>query len=549
MSAAQPGRLPRTAVLAVAAAVGLLAAAAIAAAPATVLFAQGGLLLAVLADLRSPWPRLVAAVAAMAAAGFAIAYAGGDPADAELARIAAVAAGLAGVARVADVLRGPRPRTGFWDGTVATALAAGALTIAMAYASARAVQPYGIVLAAALAMAAAWTLRPALSGEARASIGSWVSVGISTAALAGLAVGSVDLPRLGTDAPAIQVLAAILILFGGRAVHEIGIRRFPRAIALGLVPMLISVACITVAGLAPGWDVSQGHAVLAGRRVAVGPTWLVSPGLALLVLVVALTLVFTATAAGRRFAWTLGWMAGLAISIVGLLFMLAWLAGFEIMGSVAPRSPSATGAAAMLALGLGVMQVSSKELRLQRQGALWLPVLAASVLLVATVVAWQQAHRQQQALQSESTALALEQAGRAVRDAVASRVEGLSRVGSAVGPLSAAERATRLEIEEDFYRRDHRSTVALFVVGPDLVIREVFAGERATVSRPGDFAAWDEARKAAYRGGGFIQSGGDAGAGGTRTGSRHGLPADPAATARRRAPVSCRQPSLWLLAG
>jgi PAS domain S-box-containing protein len=497
VSAAPPERPPLAAVAAVAAL--LLAGAALAGGSLALLLALAGVVLAVIADARPVWIRIAAAAGALAGGGFALALAGGDPASVELVRIAVAAAWITGLARAADALLDARPRTGFWAGAVATALAAAALSIAMAYATARSIQPAGVVLGIGLAAASAWIMVPALAGPARASIGSWVGVGIAIAALAGLGVGSIDLPRLGTDAPAVPVIAAVAMVFGGRAVHELGLRRYRRAIGMGLMTLFCAIACIGIGRLAPGWDALAGNAVLAGRKVAVGPTWLMSPGMSTIVSMVALLLLFTATSAGRRFVWTLGWMSGLAVMMVGLVFLLGWLAGFEILGSVRPRVPSVTGATAMLALGLGVMQVSSKELRLQRQGALWLPVLAAGVLLAATVVAWQQAQRQQQALHRESAALALEQAGRAVREAVVARVEALSRIASSVRQLPDAERAQRLAAEADLFLRDQPGTVAVFMVGPDLVIREAFAGERASQARPGAAAAIDEARRQAYR--------------------------------------------------
>jgi PAS domain S-box-containing protein len=464
-------------------AVVLLAVVAAAGASLVQWTAAAGIAIALLA---AGSPRAWRGVAALAAASGA-AWAWAAPAD-ELSLLLAALGLVAAAGRGADALFERLPRSGFWTGVAGTALATGAASLVMPLASGASAEPAALAVALLLVAGAVVLIHDACAGSARASVGAWLSAGVALAAVAGLAVGSTALPRLGTAGAPLPLVGAAVLLLGGRALHELTLGHRALAIRLGVTVALIgaanTIATIIVGGSPTG---SPGS----------GWLWIPAPfGLATLAMAGLMTL--TATASDGRFGWTVGWACGLLLLIGGGSGLTGLFAGPAQQGLGAGIPNSVIGSVGMMAIGFGAMQIASAELRSQRQRAVWLPALAVAALVAVTLLAWQQAVRQEEALRDESAALGMERAARALRQAVAERAEGLAYVATALRSAPAGARGAALEREGALFGRENPGMVEVMLVGADrrVIAAQVF--ERGETVGPGVDAAFDDARRAAY---------------------------------------------------
>jgi PAS domain S-box-containing protein len=460
--------------------------------------ALGGMLLAVLAG---DWPRPArwAAAAASAAGGAtALLLLPADPATGEISRILAAAACLCALGRATDAALASVPRTGFWAGVLGTAVGAGGVAIVIAVLTARPPRPDAIAAALALGAAGAAIARAALAGRARASIGAWLGAGLGLGTAAGVAVGSVDLPRLGTASAAVPLAGAAMAVLGGRALHELGVGRTRRAVVHGLLAALLAALSIAALAWLPQGVEAPRSAILAGRAVQAMDAWWMPPAVSVVVITMVGLMLFTLSAAFARFGWTVGWLCGLLLAIAGSLGVFGWLVGAAVPATERGLAVTAPGSLSMVLLGFGAMQLASAALHRQKQRAVWLPALAAILLAGATVAAWREAARQDEALREERVSLALERATRGIREAIAARTESLGRIATALRLAEPARREPLFELEAGLYARDHPGTVVVFLAGPDRVVRQVHRVERAATTVPNVQVAYDPQRQAAY---------------------------------------------------
>jgi len=451
------------------------------------LLAMAGIACAVVVADAPRGVRFAAAAAALSAA--LVATRSALPDD-ETARLLGALALVGAGGRAVDAAF-PTPRTGFWAGVVGAAFGTGALALLVAAAHSPGIDLRSLAAAIGLLAFGLVVARAALSGPARASVGAWVAAGLGLAAVVGALAGSAWLPRLGVAGEPVPVLAVAVMLAAGRALHELALQRRRAAAIYGTAVAGVGLLNTMAVALAPGLPASTDPGTPS--------TWLMPPMVGLATVVLALLMAASAIRASGRFQWTMGWLCGLllvvagSISVPGLLFDPAWQAA--PFGT--PLSPM--GAVGLVALGFGAMQVASAEMRSARQRAVWLPAMAAMALVAVTLFAWQQASRQEAALRNETAALGLERALREIRMSVAARAEGLAFVASALRQAAPSARTEVLQREGRLFGRDHPGMVEVILVGPDRRVVAAQVIERAEQVEPGINAAFDAARRDAYR--------------------------------------------------
>lgn len=472
---------------------------AFAGADTAVLCATAAVLAVALSDQAGPLLRGFAGLGAVVSGMIAARTTSADPQIAELARIVAATALIVGSGRLAALAAFRAPRSGWWLGTAGGALVAAGAAIAIALAGARGWSAQSILVAVVLAASGARLLVRAASLPRRANVEVWITGGLGLAAAVGIVVGSVDLPRLGSSTAAVPLVSSLMMLLAAGAVHAVSLQRMRRAAVCGALLLVGAIACLLLAALQPELVPAGQLRELAGRTVLVGPAIVIPVPMAYVLLAIASLMLLTLADSKRRFGWMVGWVCGMALLMVGLLGVSGWLLHFDARLASDSMPLTAMGSLAMVSLGVGITRLASVALREQRVKAIWMPSLAAAIILAATVFTWQQAELQARTLRQETAMLALERASRAVRETVARRVEALSRLGSVLRTTPASERQARLPAEADVFLRDNPGAVAIHLAGPDHRARYVVHAERAGSTRPGDDLAWEAQRLAVYQ--------------------------------------------------
>lgn len=383
---------------------------------------------------------------ALAAAGSAAA-AFDAPTDAdsvELARALAATAGLCALRAAADAASPARNRTGFWAGAVGAAVAAAGVSLGLAMVAGRPPRPDVTLAAMALFAAGVVVIQPALAGSARASTAAWLGAGVGLSAAAGIVAGSIELPRLGTASTAVPLSGALVMVLSARALHEVAQPRIRRAVIFGVAAVAIAIANLVVSLLIPDWAAVAPAADGLVRDAEWIENWWIPPPVAITVMLMVGLMLLTGASAYARFGWTVGWLCGLLLAVVGIPGLAAWIAGaaVPVPGGV---QISAVGSLGMVLLGFNSMQLASRALHSERRSALWLPVLAAVLIAGASMLAAGEAARQETALVEQLTSRVLGQVARGTRDAVEARVEALRRIGAGLDRSDPTQRPTALD--------------------------------------------------------------------------------------------------------
>jgi PAS domain S-box-containing protein len=469
-------------------------------APLATSLASGAVLLAMVLGGRGARSALIGAASCLGAGALCLAAGGAVGAGAlELQRVVAALCLLAGIGRVVDASTLGIARTGFWGCAIGIALVSGTASILSAGFAFRGLDGPGLVVAAALGLAGAGTVREFLSLDTRRGMGAWIGAGLMLAGLGGLATGSVDLPRLGSDSAATPLASLLMGLLGARAAHDFATGRRRAGIVGGALAGFVGLASLLLAWANPGLLGDPQPMLLAGRVVAVGPVWLTPPMVSAVLLSMTVVLLGSLVLGPARVSWTLGWLCGLALMLLGVLGVVGWLGGYG--ARFVPGAPPLTvlGSLAMGAVAVGIMQTGATSARLARGRTLWLPMVAAALVLAATAIAWRETSRQDAALQRESGQLAVERATKAVRDGLVARVEALSRISVLLAQTSSDARTTRLALDGQAHLRDLPGAIAVILVGPDLKAIDTVVRDRAEYVEPGTLVGFEPRRIEAYR--------------------------------------------------
>lgn len=462
--------------------------------------AAGAVLLAMVLGGRGSRLTLAGAIVSLAAGALCLAQGGAvDDRALELQRLLGALTLLAGIGRLVDASTLALARTGFWGCAIGVALLCGPLTILAAGLGARGLDAPGLVVAVVLGLAGAGTVREFLGRDARRGVGTWIGAGLMLAGLAGFAAGSVDLPRLGSDSAATPVASLLMGLLGARAAHDFAAGRRRIGIISGVLAGLVGLASLVLAWVHPGLLADPQSVLLAGRVVSVGSAWLTPPTVAAVLLAMTVVLLSSLVLGTARVSWTIGWLCGLALMLLGVLGMVGWLGGYG--ARFVPGGPPLTllGSLAMGAVAVGIMQAGTTSARLARGRTLWMPMVAALLVLGATALAWRETTRQDEVLQRESGQLAVERATKAVRDGLILRVESLSRMAVLLAEAAPEARATRLALDGQAHLRDLPGAVAVILVDGDLRALDNAVRDRAEFVEPGTLVGFEPRRIEAYR--------------------------------------------------
>ncbi len=464
-----------------------------------VLCAAAAVVAVVLSDQAGPLLRGLAGLGALVSGIFAARTAIADPQIEELARIVAASALIMGCGRLAALAAFRAPSSGWWLGTAGAALLAAGAAIAIGLASGRGWSAQSMLVAVVLAASGTRMVVRAAGLPQRATVEVWITAGLGLSAAVGTAIGSVDLPRLGSATAAVPLGSSLMLMLAAGAIHAVSLQRMRRAFLCGALLVVGAIGSLLLAALRPELVTAGELRELADHTVLVGPAVVIPVPMAYVLLAIASLMLLTLADSKRRFGWMVGWVCGMALLMVGLLGVSGWLLHFDARLAANSVPLTAMGSLAMVSLGVGITRLASAALREQRVKAIWIPSLAAAIILAATVFTWQQAEQQAQNLRRETAMLTLERVSRAVRETVSRRVEALSRLGSIMRATPAPEREARLRSEADVFLRDYPGSVAIHLADPDHRARFVVHAERAGSTRPGDDLAWDSQRLAVYR--------------------------------------------------
>jgi PAS domain S-box-containing protein len=470
-------------------------------APMATAAGAGAILLAMIVGGRGTRPTAFGGLVAVAAGTWcALDGSAVGEAAAELQRLLAALCVLAGVGRLVDAGTLRLERTGFWGCAIGVALACGMVSILLAGATARGFDGAGLVVAASLGLAASGTIREFFGAETRRGVGAWVGAGLLLAGLLGLAFGSVDLPRLGSDSAATPLASLLMGLLGARAAHDFAMGRRTTGIVGGALAAAIGLASLLLASLRPELLGGDPQPMLqAGRVVSVAPAWLMPPTVAAILVAMTAVLLTTLIVDRNRIGWALGWLCGLALMLLGVLGLVGWLGGYGTRFVAGAPPLTVLGSLAIAAIAVGIMQTGASAGNLVRGRTLWLPMFAAALVLAATAVAWRETARQEEALQRESGQLAVERATKAVRDGLVERVESLSRMAVLLAETTPEARATRLALDGHAQLRDLPGSIAVILVGPELRALDNVVLERVEWVEPGTLVGFEPRRIEAYR--------------------------------------------------